>query len=77
MASTRYPLLLSLIVEVCAGHAGKHLALIRASAARSGRQHDMVLFAGLLAAAVGAGFASRAAYSGMLRETNIRVEVQQ
>ncbi len=65
----------SIIVEVYLGHVGKHLALINTSAAHAGWPHDVVLFVGLLTVAIGVGFASRTAYSGVLRETNIRVGV--
>lgn len=61
----------SIIVEVYLGHAGKHLALISAGTGHSAWRHDLFLFAGLLAAAIGVGLASRAAYRGVLRETKV------
>lgn len=65
----------TIIVEVYLGHAGKHMALLSVGKAHSGWLHDLVLFAGLLTAAIVVGFASRAAYKGVLRAANIRAQV--
>lgn len=59
----------AIVVEVYLGHTGKHLALISAGVKHSGWRHDVLLFSGLLAIAIGVGLASRAAYRGVLSAT--------